>query len=265
MAIYRYDGTFDGILYVVKMLLEKQITPEGIIREEQQEASLFSEIIFVETNLEEAKAFGEYIKETLGKWPLAYIYYGNLAEEENVGLWVYEYVKFGLEKGGRNLNRFMAREEVARVQKLRDKVLREKHRLLGLVRFRKLLSGIYYSEISPDHRVLSLLGSHFSARLPNERWMIHDVKREWALLGQDHQYQLLPLGRDEFSVESDDWIEDLWRQYYGHVAIVERRNARAQKNFMPRRYWEYLTENPGKAEEIQQSNREKYKQKKEPL
>lgn len=265
MAIYQYDGTFDGILYLVKMLLEKEIVPEGITREEQQEASLFSEVIYVDTNWQEAKAFGEYLKEALGKWPLSYIYYGNLAEEENVGLWIYEYIKFGLEKAGKNLNRFMTREEVARIQRLRDKVQREKHRLLGLVRFRKLLSGIYYSEISPDHRVLSLLGSHFSSRLPNERWMIHDVKREWALLGQDHQYQLLPLKKEDFSIESDDWIEDLWRQYYGHVAIVERKNARAQKNFMPRRYWEYLTEEPGMAETIQKKNREKYPIKKEPL
>lgn len=259
MAIYQYDGTFEGIMYLVHMLLKKQLIPEGIIREEQEEASLFSEVLFVNTNWQEAKEFGAYIKETLGKWPLAYIYYGNLAEEENVGLWIYEYLKFGLEKGGRNLNRFMAREEVARMKKLRDQVEKEKHRLLGLVRFRKLQTGIYYSEIAPDHRVLSLLGNHFSSRLPDERWIIHDVKREWALFGQNYQYQLLPLSRETFFTEGDDWIENLWRQYYGHAAIIERKNARAQKNFMPRRYWKYITENPGMAESIQKKNREKMK------
>ncbi|HNX60154.1 MAG TPA: DUF4130 domain-containing protein, partial [Spirochaetota bacterium] len=34
----------------------------------------------------------------------------------------------------------------------------------------------------------------------------------------------------------------MWRHYYREIAIPERTNPRCQKNFMPVRYWKYLTE-----------------------
>ena len=36
----------------------------------------------------------------------------------------------------------------------------------------------------------------------------------------------------------------LWKKYYKTVNIPARKNLRTQRNFMPVRYWEFLTEEP---------------------
>ena len=257
MKSYRYDGSYEGFLCTLEAAMNESAVGD-IWRDEVEEGLSFNEVIEVTTDLEKAKSYSDFLREQLDGRTISYLYYAHLAEGKHVPYLLYEYIRFGLEEAGVNLNRHMSHRIVHQVHGLRGQVLREKQRFLGLVRFSQLESGIFYSKISPDHRVLGILGSHFSDRLPNERWMIHDIRRNWALLGQGKKRQMITLAAVDAPEENDEFIQNLWQQYHGHVAILGRTNARQQKGYMPKRYWEHLPEKPGEARQIQEENKRKY-------
>ena len=37
-------------------------------------------------------------------------------------------------------------------------------------------------------------------------------------------------------------FRQLWKEYFDHIAIMERKNTRCQNNFIPDRYRKHLTE-----------------------
>ncbi|MGF7185673.1 putative DNA metabolism protein [Desulfitispora alkaliphila] len=125
-----------------------------------------------------------------------------------------------------------------------SKVRREKHRMLGLIRFQQLNNGIYYSSIEPDHFILPLIASHFANRFSDQRWVIHDLKRNQMLLFDTTSWVIAheaPLVELNFS-EEETVFQKLWREYFDHISIKERKNLKLQRNFMPERYWKHLIE-----------------------
>lgn len=149
-----------------------------------------------------------------------------------------------LVKTGRSVRGKLSLECVRRMMDLRGQVSNEVHRLKGFLRFSENADGILYAPCSPDHDDVDLLAPHFIARL-NAPFVIHDVWREKAVLYNGKDCIVLPVGRAAI-VESDreKFFSSLWKKYYDSVNIPARKNLRQQKNYMPARYWKFLTENP---------------------
>lgn len=42
--------------------------------------------------------------------------------------------------------------------------------------------------------------------------------------------------------EQEENIKKLWTTFFNTIGIKERRNKRCQMNFMPKKYWKYMTE-----------------------
>lgn len=127
---------------------------------------------------------------------------------------------------------------------LKNKVSYEAHRLLGFVRFEKSDYGIWYAHITPDNNVVDLIAPHFKGRFPDDKFIIHDVKRNIfsAYDGKNiHTFAsdkpiTVFLDRDEIE------FQNLWRTYFNAVTIKERKNERLQSNYLPRRYRKSMTE-----------------------
>ena len=47
--------------------------------------------------------------------------------------------------------------------------------------------------------------------------------------------------RSKYSGSEEDFRR-LWKNYYRHMGIEERRNPRERRNFLPKKYWGLLTE-----------------------
>ncbi len=45
--------------------------------------------------------------------------------------------------------------------------------------------------------------------------------------------------------EGEDFYQKLWRSYFKHINIEERKNLKLQRQFMPKRFWRYLPEKQG--------------------
>ena len=125
-------------------------------------------------------------------------------------------------------------------------VSRENHKYKGFVRFKELNNNIFYSEIEPVNNILEILSNHFKKRLKNEFWIIKDVKRNIVSLYDKKDVVLVDsnnfqLYSDEIS-NQENLFKDLWIEFYNTIGIDARKNDRCRMNFMPKRYWKYITE-----------------------
>jgi probable DNA metabolism protein len=149
-------------------------------------------------------------------------------------------------------------EDVRTVSEAAYKAGHEIDRMRGLLRFNPDSRGIYTALCAPDHFVLPALAGHFDPRFGETPWAIIDEKRA-LVLTQMKGGEPLMISRDEFTVLTEplsgrdssgeegggnSW-EKLWRTYHHSVNNADRKNPGLQRQFMPVRYWKYLTERRG--------------------
>ena len=138
--------------------------------------------------------------------------------------------------------------DTEQVQAAAYKVVREFDRLRGLLRFKPDTEGLYSAYCVPDHFVLPLLADHFWQRFGKTSWAIIDEKRKIVLSGKNGNIPVLQLfglsnmeHKERKKSNTDEW-EGLWKNYHRSINNENRTNPQLQKQFMPRRYWKYLTE-----------------------
>ncbi|MDR0453151.1 MAG: TIGR03915 family putative DNA repair protein [Treponema sp.] len=131
------------------------------------------------------------------------------------------------------------------------KVTREIDRLRGLLRFCPDRAGMYVARCAPDHFVLPALAGHFETRFGGTPWAVIDEKRGLVLAefpgerprlaGPRAFAEAAALPGETARGEPGRW-EELWRTYHRSVSNKDRENPGLQRQFMPKRYWKYLTE-----------------------
>lgn len=138
-------------------------------------------------------------------------------------------------------------ETIMDVTKLAREVSLESHRFLGFVRF-KQVGQVYISIIKPDHDILSFIAPHFSNRYSDMSFIIYDERRQEAIICENgHWIIRKDMVLDEAMLAKDDF-EDAWKTYFEGTTISARKNLKAQKKSMPKRYWKNLLEISDKQE-----------------
>lgn len=124
------------------------------------------------------------------------------------------------------------------------KVRGEVHLMSGFLRFMEGKNGVFYAPFEPDNDIVELLVPHFTARLKNQPFVIHDTRRNLAALYNTKDC-LIAQTEEKVSVVLSDYEEAfqaLWIQYYDSVNIAERPHEKQMKGYMPVRYWKYMPE-----------------------
>ena len=238
--VYVYDGGFVSLINLVEYLISKNIKPTSI-KEEGYFPNLFEEIIqlaFENNNILES------VIKYLGTYVFKIIYYVYLSSEENKELIIYYFClnakKYKDIIYRRNL------KCVSETLRISEYVSHETHKYKGFVRFKELENKVLYAEIEPVNNILCLISNHFSKRLKNEYWIIKDVKRN--ILSIYDKKKFVIVYDDEFVISTNKISEEessvalLWKVFYKTIGIKERKNDRCRMNFMPKRYWKYITE-----------------------
>lgn len=245
MAIYLYDRSFEGFLTVVHAHYYRETATEILSREPVQ-TSLLEPATLLITDEKKSELVYEAIEKKISPFDLKRVYRSFANSEEGKEMYLLRYLILGFKLGAR-VSSYHGDPVVRRIELLEGKVNREIERFLGLLRFSALEKGALYGVIEPDHDVLEFLGSHFCKRLPEDTFVIHDLKREKAVIGSRGSWILQKAGKEQLQipegfVREEEEIRSLWRLYFQAIAIQERTNSRCQKNFMPHRYWKNLTE-----------------------
>lgn len=239
---YRYDGTFPGFLSAIYDIYHDGTSHFSGLGRNGLSGNLFAEEKQVETSLSHAAKVADAFISCCGGAPFRWLYRGFLFDDPFRETVLVPYVIFSFRKKKEILH-FQSDPLVWQVTDWSHAVGRAAEKMLGLLRFSRLQEGMLYAVMAPDHDVLPLVANHFKKRIPSEAWAIHDLRRKKAAFSDGHLILAeVPHGKDVSYATEEEHYRNLWRGYYKHMAIEERRNPAVRQNFMPKKYWKYLTE-----------------------
>lgn len=243
--ILRYDGSLAGFLCLAGQALKQRLQVTEIQRNQLPSSDdLFNRVEEVVTDRTWAAHVAAGLETRLGKRFMTTVAQALFSEEERIELALLQLLGRSLREGNELLQR-LADPLVNRIDRAALRTLRERHRLLGLLRFSQLTDTSYLARVEPQTNVVPLLGSHFSKRLQGQRWLIIDMRRRLGVWGEEKRWELvegIALPASLPQAEEDEKIVELWRCFYRNISNRQRHNPKLRQQFMPKRYWSYLTE-----------------------
>ncbi len=243
MNVYVFDGTFEGLLTAVYQGYYEDWKPEAIVSVDQYQQRLTDTTKMVFTDQVKAQKVLSAIGHKLGEDTMQMVLYAFLSEHEDRGTYIYRFLRFAFKVGSRAIE-YLTNEAVTPMWACYRKVGREGHRMVGLIRFVELESGVLYSQYESDYNIIPILGEHFADRLKGQAWILHDMGREQGAVCDGQTWHMRPLTTPEVIQlhESEITFQQLWRTYFKHISIKERANPKLQRGHMPKKYWKYLVE-----------------------
>lgn len=216
---------------------------------EVSEIRLFSEYILVNEEEAKAKSVLDAIKEKISYKAYVYVMRALLSTDSERGNAIYQFITYGFTIGKR-ITEALQLPCVQEIFRLDRKIANEEHRFVEIVRFQDIGEGGrgLFSLIEPDNRILSLIMPHFCDRLNSEEFIIYDKTHgEIGVHRRGREYFMYYPSEQEEKALSEIWkkqdnISDLWKVFFEHIEIKERKNKALQRNHIPLKYREHMTE-----------------------
>lgn len=240
--IYVYDGTFFGFLSAIFDAWHDGLGQVEDIHAETG-LSLFSEQVVCADERKAARIL-HALQIQCGAKACHFLYYGFLSDVKKREMPLLLYLRMAFRYKAQFYHH-LSEEPIWKIRQWARRTGNERHKLLGLIRFRELSDGVLYSRINPVCNVVPVMAPHFAARMANERWVIHDVRRHTGVYYDGSKLTLVEIPKTLGTVDvsaDESRFAALWKQYYKTIAIAERRNERIRQQYMPKRYWTYLIE-----------------------
>ena len=174
------------------------------------------------------------------------LYVASLSEDVLRADKMYRYLKVLFLRGASAADQLQI-PAVHEIFKLCRSVYNEKHQFIEFLRFSQMEGGFLAGKIQPKNDVLELIAPYFADRLGEENWLIcergrkkaviHERGRKWLLaeLSSDEMERLQREGTEE------NWAK-LWKTFFTAIAIEERKNPNCQRNHLPLRFRDLMTE-----------------------
>ena len=241
MPNYYYDGSFDGLLTVIFIAYKDRKNNEFRIIVKTGQLLLGLDDINVITDFSEARRVEKAICDKLSQNFLNNIRTCFLSCDKNKDIVIVHTVYKALKQGEEILNSLD--EHAFYMNKLVKQVLNERHRYLGVLRFKEVKDGTMFSTIEPKNNVLPILLSHFINRMKREKFAIYDKKRKIIAYYDTKKVEIFFVKSLEIEW-SDEEIEysELWKTFHKSISIKERENKKLQQSNLPKYYWKYLIE-----------------------
>lgn len=236
---YIYDGSFNGLLTVIFDGYNNLENCE--ITKNEYEIGFLNDFVKIKTDRSKAnrvksgiitKFSNSFLRE------ITVVFRSDYEKKEEV---ISKTIK-GMYKNGFNYLH-SPNDNPVMFKKLVKYVYGENHTYKGLLRFRDVEEGFLYGQIRPKNDILDLLTPHFTRRLPNEKFIIHDVGRDLFALYEDGFVDYFENEDIEFKdSKEEEFFKNAWIKFYDSVSIKERENKKLMINNMPKYHWEFLPE-----------------------
>ena len=238
-----YDSSFEGFLTAVFITFERRYSEVIITPEYCHTPTLWDEEERVYTDTNKAQRVLSKIKTIWGTEGMAVVLRAFLSEETRIENHLLEAIRLMILYPEGNVLENYANEAIAHIQKAAKSVGREVHRVKEFVRFEQV-GSLYFAKIVPQYDVLPLVIPHFRARFSDQEWILFDPERGYGFYYDLKEVNSFTPTDKNFGKTSQlsDGYEQLWKTYFQHINITERKNTRYQLRSMPKRYWQYLPE-----------------------
>lgn len=259
-SIVLYEPTFEGwlsaVFYVYAAKLQHGEALK-LVAEDHYVPSLIDHCVSVPCNDTHAERVLTKLNSLIGQSGIRQILWGFLSENNDIGTTLFRVVKYAIDYPKRQIMQDLGNLDVLELAQTVKSVGREKHRMEAFVRFEHTTEDIYFARVEPDFNVLPLIGEHFRQRYQDQHWAIYDLCRGYGIYydksqsapSQPAKLQTITdvdeaVLRDPTSIHSEDEqrYQRFWQGYFSNVNIKERKNPRLHKQYLPQRYWKYLSE-----------------------
>lgn len=250
MTVYRCENSLESIFTAIYLAYEEKRNHGDTYISLTDDPVLFAEDVYVTPDQDKMNKVRRSLYRIFGEQDYMSLCMALASEDEGKAQAVYRTVVDGL-SGGRKAGHLLdnlANDDVHHTFALARVVGREIGHLREFVRFQELENGVLYSKIEPRNNVAAFLMPHFSDRLPQENFMIHDGQRGiFAIHPAGKQWYLFYGGEQEagFALEisaQEREYQELFRYFCHRIAIEERRNPKLQQNMLPLRFRKNMTE-----------------------
>lgn len=252
MIIYTYDGTFEGFLTSVFDCYSRKDFPMDICSRVGEQKYFFTDRHDVTTHSKKAERVWKGIQNKLSGRNNQLVFYTFLSEEPGVEMRIYRFLR-RLFSTQFNIETDYGDSDVLSLTQISQKVKKEAMRMMQFVRFQHTRDGLYFCGIEPRYDVIPLVVDHFQKRFADQKWLLYDLKRNYGVLYGKDKVEEVEISRKNFNSmtgqakvdileEGEEFYQKLWRSYFTHINIKERKNLRLQRQHMPRRFWKYLPE-----------------------
>ncbi len=235
------DGSYEGLLSALFEAHRLRPWPEQVLLKMPEQQSLWDTPVEIATNLAHAQRLQRAIDTKLSAESAEHVRMVHACAQKDAGTLLLKYLRLGWQVGHK-LDHYMAHPCVQPVHILSRKVSFEVHRMEGLVRFTATPNQILYAKLEPDYNIVPFLAQHFAQRLPQENWILHDLRHEVAAFHKPGETKVMPLTGKAPDLDFNDPYERLWQAFYDAIGIKERTNPNLRRSFMPTRYHKHLPE-----------------------
>jgi probable DNA metabolism protein len=252
MIIAKYDGSFAGLLTAIFDVYERKMEQVSITKANTQ-PDAFATVHHVHTDTIKAERVWKGLQKKLSHDATQQFFSCYLSELEGIENTMLQYARYAF-SSQQNIAADFGHPAVLTIAQTARKVWREKHRMEAFVRFQLLKGDLFYAGIEPDYNVLPLIMPHFRSRYADQNWLIYDIKRRYGIHYDKHSGQVSdveinwnkhtqPAGIGSDILEAgEEQYQLLWKDYFKHTGIPERKNMKLHIRHIPKRYWKYLTE-----------------------
>ena len=235
----------NGLLTIVFETYTTKTLPQKIIAKNKYIENFLDKTMYIETDYNKSQRIFNGIEKSICHQALYNAYYAFMAEDENKEINILKYLCDGFSTGP-EINNKITISYVFKVINMRRKALAECHKLKGLLRFQEIGDNLCYASIHPDNNILEPLGHHFMKRLPSMSFIIHDKNRNLCFIYKKDTYKIIDSTNMKLPCISSSEVayQELWKLFFNTIAIRERTNPKCQMQFMPKKYWQDLIEEP---------------------
>ena len=251
LVFFRYDKTFEGLLTCVFDAYNRKIFPQKLLDMNEVEPLFAQEIHIVTTDEKKSARVWKGLEKKLTKYGCNMITHVWLSEEPHSDELIFRYI-CKVYNSKQSIETNFSDADVLEMNQLAKKVSQERQRILMFVRFQKTANGMFFAPIAPIHNALPLAVEHFIDRFADQKWIIYDTKRNYGYyydlktateMTLDNQDNFLDGKlRESLMAEDEKLFQELWKGYFKSMTIKERINPKLHRQFLPIRFWKYLTE-----------------------
>ncbi|MGP5541154.1 TIGR03915 family putative DNA repair protein [Psychrobacter celer] len=270
-SIVLYEPSFEGWLSAVFYVYANQLQDDEALQLIAQDCyvpSLIAQATSVVPHKENAERVLVKLTQLLGRSGMRNLLWGFLSGKEHIGTTLFWVIKYAIDYPNRHIMQDVGNLHVLELVQTVKSVGREKHRMEAFVRFEHTTDDIYFARVEPDFNVLPLIGEHFRQRYQDQYWAIYDITRGYGIYYDKSNSTATHPAALQTITDLDDAVlrrpasihsadeqryQQFWQGYFTNVNITERKNPRLHRQYLPQRYWKYLSEKqiPPNAEHIQ--------------
>lgn len=251
MLVFRYDGSFDGLLSALFDAYALRSFPEALIGCGEPEPLFTERVHEVVTDPAHAARVWRGLERRLSTGMRSMLVYAWHGEQAGSDFLLLRCLRRVIDQGGGVLAD-QADPDMKALHCLALRVSHEREHLKQFVRLQKAADGTYFAAATPEHDALPLAVDYFTDRFADQRWLIYDRRRDYGYFYDGVRARRVTLEDDRGMIAdklADRWLAEderqfqlLWKNYFEALAIPQRINLRQQRRMMPRRYWKHLTE-----------------------